>query len=380
MLVNALPKNKHIVLDALSTVQGGGATVVERLAIAFRRHGYNVTLLVSNEFAQLPDGEVGITIRLIPKASGAEGALIFRHMHLNRLCQSIDADAILSFNYHSPVTIPQVTYHVNVIPLLGLWQRIKFVGFIRALFQRFYAKQALSKSSANFFESQYVRDLGLRLGIGKNSDVVYIGVDSPEKIKNVSGNDRDEIVMITSGQRHKRNSLALQILQKAMESDANLRLVIVGNTDHIIDGLTALEKDWVKECPRVTTTGYLSRQELYERLAHARALLTCSELESFYMVAVEAMGAGCPVVLTDDTSAKESVGDAGLLFHANDPDQGVSHIRSLKDPTVWQHYSEASLKWAAKFDATDCSDLFVQKFEQTIFHSKKAIEIDVTTN
>ena len=43
--------------------------------------------------------------------------------HITRAVQDLDADAVVSFNYHTPVDLPQVTYHINVIPFLPWRQR-----------------------------------------------------------------------------------------------------------------------------------------------------------------------------------------------------------------------------------------------------------------
>ena len=88
--------------------------------------------------------------------------------------------------------------------------------------------------------------------------------------------------------------------------------------------------------------------------------MSFSELESFYMVAVEAMSVGCPVVVPQISSIEESVGDAGLTFASGDVDGALEYIEKLLDPGYRSEWSSRSCEWAAQFDASVCADRIVQ--------------------
>jgi glycosyltransferase involved in cell wall biosynthesis len=64
---------------------------------------------------------------------------------------------------------------------------------------------------------------------------------------------------------------------------------------------------------RVHTLGFVGDRELCALYASADALVFASLFEGFGLPAVEAMGAGCPVIAADRTSLPEVVGDAGVL-------------------------------------------------------------------
>jgi glycosyltransferase involved in cell wall biosynthesis len=202
-------------------------------------------------------------------------------------------------------------------------------------------------------------DLAAQRGKIQNPSVVYIGTELPNSSVREMPQGRD-IVLLTSGQKHKRNDMAVEIFKRTQDAS----LVFIGNAQAILNSLSTENRAWVSGSDRVNFTGYLTRDELYARLQAAWCLLTCSELESFYMVAVEAMAVGCPVLVADKTSARESIGDAGLLFK-NETD-AAAQLSKLSEPKVWEEMSKRGKIWSQQFDATLCTNDFVRKCDEAL--------------
>lgn len=362
-------QQRHLLIDGLNLARGGGVVVMRRIALAFISAGYRVTLLTARDlpWTDLADSDVEVIVE--PKARGGLRAMAYRRYRLNALARQIGANALLGFNYHSQVALPQVTYHINIIPFLNFSTRCRTVGFSRAVMQWLAAKAALLRSTANIFESHYVRSLAARrVAAIRNPTVAYIGTEFPNQaqsrgIQRLSG----PFVTVTSGARHKRNDLTIAFFRRMLFTEPDATLMIIGDVAAIRASLSKEDRDFADTSPAISFRGYISRDELYEALAEARALLVFSELESFFMVAIEAMSVGCPIIAADNTSIRESVGTAGLLVPSGDVELAVSKARSLTTPETFALYEEAGRDWASNFEANKCAEAFVAAFESAIW-------------
>ncbi len=351
---------RHILVDGLNLARGGGGVVMVRLADAFSRAGWRVTVLVSRPIFDtyvLPDG---VEVSVHSSAAGAVQSALFRRFLLPGICKTLGGDLILSFNYRSPVLLPQVTYHINIIPLLPLADRMRAAGWLRALMQRRASQAALTRSHINLFESCFIESLASHSGKdGTHNKVCYIGIDAPPA-QTLSRDDEDRtLVTVTSGAPHKRNDKTLELFRAWRVGEPSARLVFVGDEAAIYAGLPKEERIFVDATPSVSFAGYLGRDELYAQLRASYALVTFSRLESFFMVALEAMAAGCPVLACDTTSARESIGDAGLIVPANDTLAALGALQSLTGGERTELIAKGHAR-AARFDADICADRFVQ--------------------
>ena len=77
--------------------------------------------------------------------------------------------------------------------------------------------------------------------------------------------------------------------------------------------------------------GYRQGRPLRAAYAEAAALVFPSTVESFGIPAVEAMAAGCPVALADNTALPEVGGEAGWYFDPTDAEAIAATLRRLLD-------------------------------------------------
>ena len=356
-----------ILVDALSIKRGGGLTVLDRLARAYAGAGIRTVVAVATERVAETLGAGGgalPVVDLVANTAKARQAALFRTTRFGDLAARHGAGVVFSFNYHTPCRLPQVTYHINVIPFLDLRARIAAVGAVRAVLQRRAALSALRRSSMNLFESAHLFDLARRTGTPiRDPHVNHIGVDAPpEPLAGILPGRR--IAAVTSGARHKRNDLLLDLhrrLNRERTGTDRIGLVVMGDADAIRAGLPEAARAYTDEQPDIVFTGYCDRPRLFRELAGSLCLATFSELESFYMVAIEAMMAGCPAVAAGISSIEESVGDAGLIFPPGDVAAAAGRIEDLLDPGTRRAVVERGLAWASRFDAEDCAAAIVRR-------------------
>lgn len=227
-------------------------------------------------------------------------------------------ELLISFNYYIPTFSKLFVYHINLLH----FQK----GNERTLLEKvkdFDAKLACRWADYNAFESQYLLDEAKshqNLTV-TNPTILYIGINEAFHVieKSVS-TASSEILLVSSPQPHKDNYTCLLTLKYLIEQSPKVdwRLSIAGGQSKeqwsgLIEDATKLGIQ-----KHIQLLGPLSKFQLNQKLNQVLCLMTASKVESFCMVAVEAMAAGCPALVTNLTSMPESVGSAGIVIPAGD--------------------------------------------------------------
>jgi len=109
--------------------------------------------------------------------------------------------------------------------------------------------------------------------------------------------------------------------------------------------------------------GYLPQTELLTVMAAADLLLMPSRYEGFGLPALEAMGMGTPVVVSDQGALPETVGDAGLVFPLDDARWQSEIPALLANLARLQSLREAGLSYAATRTWERTGELLMQAFD-----------------
>ena len=108
---------------------------------------------------------------------------------------------------------------------------------------------------------------------------------------------------------------------------------------------------------RVRFLAYVRPDEHLPALYQSADLLVLvSHYEGFGLPPLEAMQSGCPVVVADNSSMPEVVGDAGILVPATDTAAIADAIgRVLTDTELRNRMSRAGIEQAKRFSWTECA-------------------------
>jgi len=100
----------------------------------------------------------------------------------------------------------------------------------------------------------------------------------------------------------------------------------------------------------VQVTGWVSRDDLYELYARARAFIYPSTFEGFGMPVLEALAAGIPTACSDIPPLREVAGDATLFFDPLDEDAIAAAIeRVMIDHSLRERLAQAGPERARPF-------------------------------
>jgi glycosyltransferase involved in cell wall biosynthesis len=165
----------------------------------------------------------------------------------------------------------------------------------------------------------------------------------------------DTIVLLSSRAPHKNTDLITGMADRL--ALAGLRLVIVGGSDGRVFGG---ESDGAN-APNVVRLGRLSDDELAALLQNCLCLAFPSLVEGFGLPPLEAMGLGCPVVVSDRASLPEICGDAALYASPEDPDAWFGRFMELATrPALRRRMIARGLAAADRFSWAASAERYLQ--------------------
>lgn len=355
-------KKTIIAIDALTIRRGGGQVLLSNLALALAENKSLKIHLLCNPGIDLGTLNTQANIDVIqpPKTQSALGAFVYRQTKLDKHLDAIDPDCtLITFNAWSASKHKQITIHINTIPFLPFKERVHSVGYVRAALLQRASRKALQNSCLNIFESQYLLDIATSSYNGdiRAAKVRHFGTDLPRAAASdlvPQASRKQQLITVSSGAKHKQNHKVILAFAEIKKRHPELELLVVGNEALIKQDIAQALGEQDVKTEGVRYAGYLTRDELTEQLASSRALISLSTTESFYLVAIEAMFCGTPVIVKRIASAEESCGKHALLLDDDTADAVADAYEQLQDENTWQTTSEQAHAYAAKFEARTC--------------------------
>lgn len=160
----------------------------------------------------------------------------------------------------------------------------------------------------------------------------------------------DDFILFVGTIEPRKNLLTLVRAFEALRSKvAQTQLVLVGDEGWLTGDL----HDFLKTADvseRVRLVGYLADDELRALYSSCRVFVYPSLYEGFGLPLLEAMACGAPVVTSDISSIRETVGDVALLTSPTDVDAlARSIVRLLESPAEREQRSAAGKQHASQF-------------------------------
>ena len=252
---------------------------------------------------------------------------------------------------------------------------------VRNMIQRVIARRALMKAQRTIAISGFVKDhLVNNLNIdSKKVSVIYYGIDTLQ-----NGNFRrpdiipegwDKRFLFTAGSIRAARGLAdvLVALKDIISKDKDISgLVIAGEVSRNMIGYQRKLRNWIKKNRlqlNVCWAGILSNDEMEWCYRNCKVFVMTSQVESFGMIALEAMANGCICISANNPCLPEIFGDAAVYYKPGDGKDLAISIHKLLglDEQQRKDMAEEAQKRASMFSW----DVTVEK---TLNELKKAIE------
>ena len=277
--------------------------------------------------------------------------------------------------------VPVVNMIQNMEPFTENIDGYSFTDKCRLYIQRLVAKRAIKKTDRTIALSKYVNGfLSHKWNIPeKKIGLVYHGIELSQlkeriRPKNIS-KDWEGNFLFTAGSIRPARGLEdiLGAMKHLILEKVNIKgVVIAGETELRMVPYRKKLEEWIKInnlSSKICWTCKLSEREMSWCYTNCKIFGMTSRVESFGMIAGEAMAHGCVCISSDSPCLPEIFGDAAVYYHHNKAELLAETIKSV---SKWDNHrcGEASKK--ARERAAEFSwDVTV---ERLLTEFKKAIE------
>jgi glycosyltransferase involved in cell wall biosynthesis len=368
----------HVAINAISIQPGGGLTVLRGLVQSLHtcRPAWQITVLTGNDATHDSIVALGSANDVIRVSTGqsAMQSLLWQTARLGGMQRKRGVDVAIGFNHYQPnIACPQIVYHLNLRRFCRAYRSRRPSAVLQESLRDWLAKRAVRHADANVFESRFLRDAAA-LACGRrprNPRVIYIGL--PDRLLALANSPptRDaqrsrRLVAVTSPQPHKDNATLIRTLARLArkESQQPWRLDIAGGVNpNDWKPLHRLAED-LGVRSRIKWHGFCDQDTISRLMDGALCLVSTSQLESFSMVALEAMARGCPPIVADCAAMPESVGDAGLLAFPGKPAAFAAEVlRLAMEPGLRDELISRGYTWIHKFRWSHCGAAFAESID-----------------
>lgn len=300
-------------------------------------------------------------------------------IHDQCLLQQIDAfspDVIFvplerSFHFKD---VPVVNMFQNMEPFAPIGNESSFLERLRHRMQRIHGKRAVKGADRVIAISGFVSDfLATNWKIPKEKiGLVYHGIDVEKaedgrRPNSIPDSWNNKFIFTAGSICPARGLVDLLLAMKhlSLQGDESVRLVIAGEPGRISAGhmkkLKALsEKNNLSD--RICWTGSLNEKEMAWCYENSNAFVMTSRVESFGIIAGEAMAHGCICISADNPCLPEIFSDSAIYYPPKDAHSLAEAIKTVLsfDDNQRKTLSEKARQQAAKFSWDVCAEKVVK--------------------
>lgn len=170
---------------------------------------------------------------------------------------------------------------------------------------------------------------------------------SADKIKQKWGLETDEYILVVA--RLLRVKGLHYLIEAFNKTNTYKKLVIVGDSVYTDDYVKQLKK-MAKSNKRIIFTGRQNGRELAELFSNAYLYVSPSDLEGMPIAVLEAMSYELPVLMSDISGNRATVGDTGIVFKKGRTDDLQKKLQfALDNPVVTKNKGKRGRKRVERF-------------------------------
>lgn len=209
-----------------------------------------------------------------------------------------------------------------------------------------------SQDSANHFNEHY--------GSSKAKPIVYSFVTIHDEIapikeiKSTYSLPDNYFIIPNQFWKHKNHAAVLKAINLLKKSHTDFKVIFTGNENDetnkdYIDDLKRYVKD--NEIDNfIIFLGFVPRKDQLAIIKNSIAVIQPSKFEGWSTVVEDAKSLNCPIIVSNLGVHHEQLGDKGLYFDPNEPDQLATHMKALlaSNRLETDHKYEGKIKLAAQ--------------------------------
>ncbi|MDP8256837.1 MAG: glycosyltransferase family 4 protein [Candidatus Alcyoniella australis] len=335
---------------------GGSPAAATTLAIAQAALGHTVRVLTSDALdahsrVEIERDEIqGVQVRYLPNRSNR---LAWKHKLFAPRDFSVAAEQMVdaadivhihefrSFTSYWAATAARAANKPYVLSAHGSLARLGISGRLRTILDKTYGRRLIRHCQGFCALSSLETDLFKKYGAGSDrivqlpNAVDLPDIDSIDKgdLRCDLGIDGDQPLILFIGRLNqvKGVDLLLQAGARLLQQNQSAwKMAVIGPDDGRKSSLIALcSKLGLNE--RVAFLGYFEKQRIWTALRDADLLVLPSRYDAFPICAIEALGLGCPVVVSSAVGIHHEIAKSGNcgVFRSGDIDGLAQEIVSV---------------------------------------------------
>jgi glycosyltransferase involved in cell wall biosynthesis len=143
------------------------------------------------------------------------------------------------------------------------------------------------------------------------------------------------------------------------------------NVDMLEEAYKLLEHEYQtrhqgKNVPELMMLKNVPREEFFQTLKHARALVVPSLSETGPIIALESLAMGIPVILTEDCGMRYRYQDAVMYVDPKDPESIKDAMLRMTDEQTYQTYRQKARQFSYTFTYDDVALAFIEAYKKLI--------------
>lgn len=296
---------------------------------------------------------------------------LWQHFRLSRAAQNAKCDLLfVPGGSYSGSFAPVVTMSQNLLPFE--WPELRRYGWsptsARLMLLRWMQSRSFRCSDGVIFLTKYAKDYVLSI-IGKSPERIAViphGLNprfriAPQPqlpISEYSEQHPFRLIYVSIINRYKHQWHVVEAVAKLRRTALPIVLDLIGPA--YPPALARLNKTIARFDPKgewVRYHGEIPYADLHQKYMEADLGIFASSCETFGIILLETMAAGLPIACSNRGPMPEVLGDAGVYFDSEDPDDIASALRELIDsPDLRARLAKSSFERAQTYSWQRCAN------------------------
>ena len=349
----------QVVLFGKHAGTDGPSRVTRGVASGLAKQDINVTVLGYGQRSDLPHPNVQLKLLSdVPSSVGGWRAL---YQAVQSQVEEIDPDifhALERYPYESDIRTVQWTSDMVV-----MWERTGNRPSTRALvgegILNWYSRQGATKSRITVAQSAETVSQMQRLWKTSPDRIIPLGIEAEYLTQPQNTNQPPQVLVVGRVSQRKGQKRLLKHLDP---DDSRYKLHIIGgkaDEDYASEALDGWEAQY---------RGYLSDEQLTKEYEQADIVVVPSHLETFSVVALEAIAKGCVVVITDTCGFAqfEWANQSNGVFVVNSGKEAANVTAQVAEssPETLLAHKQAAFKLAQSLTWNRVVEQYINQYER----------------